>query len=195
MLVNSDSTGSRSSLCCGKLCPAMPTPEEPLDALRQILGREQADELVCKVLDDVSKTRVLEGLLESRRREALTECTSAVEKHGGISAELLDALGQDGLRLVAKVAGDSSSPASFSERLRLVELAIQEGVIMGSRRVLERLLERRFGPLTHQWILALYAADAHDINGCYERLAKASCAQEILDPLVSKLLDNAADQA
>lgn len=167
----------------------MTTSDELRDALREILGREQADELACRLMDDVSKTRALEGLLDSRRRDSLRECTSAMEIHGGVPAELLDAFGKDGLRLVARVARDSASPEVFRETLHLVELAIQEGRVMGARRVLERMLERSFGPLTYKCSLALETADVHDLNACFERLATAGSAEEVLDPILAKLLD------
>ncbi len=87
--------------------------------------------------------------------------------------------------------GDALTPTALADALFT---SVQQRVLgllfgQGARRVLERMLERSFGPLTNKCGLALEAADVHDLNACFERLATAGSAEEVLDPILSKLLD------
>jgi hypothetical protein len=177
----------------------MPSPDQIRDALRETLGKDRADALHHDVMERVAIVRRLEHAVDAHRGAALRECTAAIEARlGAVSSrtnKLLEVLGPGALRLIGRLATESDSHEDFHQKLSLVESTVQEAAVIGARRVLERCLERRFGPLTYEWLVAIDAASASELNRCHERLTNSGSIEEVLEPLVGEVLERSAIEA
>ena len=69
--------------------------------------------------------------------------------------------------------------ASFSQRVRAE--GIQEGIQQGERAVLERLLRRRFGPLSTDLLEKLEQASIVELETWAERVLDAGTLEEVLE--------------
>lgn len=70
---------------------------------------------------------------------------------------------------------------TIAETLRQqgIQKGLEQGILVGEAAVLQRLLERRFGALTENYLIHLQQASAEELLSCCDRVLDAKTLEEV----------------